>query len=42
MIPSLAQQTVFAPSKKLELNDKIMVKAKSVDIPNLLVTFVEA
>ncbi len=42
MIPSLAQQTVFAPSKKLELNDKIMVKAKSVDIPNLLVKFVEA
>ncbi len=42
MIPSLAQQTVFAPSKKLGLNDKILVKAKSVDIPNLSVKFVEA
>ena len=42
MIPSLAQQTMFAPSKKLNLNDKIALKAKSVDIPNLRVKFVEA
>ena len=41
MIPSLAQQTMFAPKNKLNLNDKVMVKAKSVDIPNLLVKFVE-
>ena len=42
LIPSLAQQTMFAPKNKLNLNDKIMVKAKSVDIPNLRVQFVEA
>jgi exoribonuclease-2 len=42
MIPSLAQQTMFAPSKKLNLNDKIALKVKSVDIPNLKVKFVEA
>lgn len=41
LIPSLAQQAMFAPKNKLNLNDKIMVKAKSVDIPNLLVKFVE-
>ena len=41
MIPSLAQQTMFAPKNKLNLNDKIMVKAKSVDIPNLRAQFVE-
>lgn len=42
MIPSLAQQTMFAPKNKLNLNDKITVKVKSVDIPNLRVQFVEA
>ncbi len=42
MIPSLAQQTMFAPSKKLNLNDKVTLKVKSVDIPNLKVKFVEA
>lgn len=42
MIPSLAQQTTFAPKNKLNLNDKIIVKAKSVDIPNLRAQFVEA
>ena len=42
MIPSLAQQTVFAPSNKVNLNDKITVKVKSVDIPNLKVKFIEA
>ena len=42
MIPSLAQQTMLAPSKKLNLNDKIALKVKSVDIPNLKVKFVEA
>lgn len=42
MIPSLAQQTMFAPKSKLNLNDKVTVKVKSVDIPNLLVKFVEA
>ena len=42
MIPSLAQQTMFAPKNKLNLNDKVTVKVKSVDIPNLLVKFVEA
>lgn len=42
MIPSLAQQTMFTPKNKLNLNDKILVKAKSVDIPNLQVKFVEA
>ena len=42
MIPSLAQQTMFAPSKKLNLNDKVTLKVKSVDIPNLRVKFVEA
>ena len=41
LIPSLAQQTSFVPKNKLSLNDKILVKAKSVDIPNLLVKFVE-
>ncbi len=41
MIPSLAQQTMFAPKNKLNLNDKITVKAKSVDIPNLRAQFVE-
>ena len=41
MIPSLAQQTMFAPKNKLNLNDKVLVKAKSVDIPNLRVVFVE-
>ncbi|MBP5447613.1 MAG: RNB domain-containing ribonuclease, partial [Treponema sp.] len=41
MIPSLAQQTVFAPSKKLSLNDTVTLKVKSVDIPNLKVKFVE-
>ena len=42
MIPSLAQQTMFAPSKKLSLNDTVTLKVKSVDIPNLKVKFVEA
>ena len=42
MIPSLAQQTMFAPSKKLNLNDTVTLKVKSVDIPNLKVKFVEA
>lgn len=41
MIPALAQQTTLVPKNKLNLNDKIIVKAKSVDIPNLRVVFAE-
>lgn len=41
MIPSLAQQTMFTPKNKVQLNDKIVLKVKSVDIPNLKVRFTE-
>ncbi len=41
MIPALAQQTMLTPRNKLALNDKITIKVKSVDIPNLKVKFIQ-
>lgn len=36
-----AQQTLLIPSRKLELNDTITVKASKIDIPSQTVTFME-
>lgn len=41
MIPSLAQQTTLVPSKPLNLNDKITVKASNIDIASQTVVFNE-
>ena len=41
LIPSIAQQTLLIPSRKLELNDTITVKASKIDIPSQTVTFME-
>lgn len=41
LIPSLAMQTTLIPSKKLELNDKIQVKASKIDIPTQNIIFME-
>lgn len=41
LIPSLAQQTIIIPSKKLELNEKIIVKASKIDISTQNVVFIE-
>ena len=41
MIPSLAQQTTLVPSKPLNLNDTITVKASNIDISSQNVVFSE-
>ena len=41
MIPSLAQQTTLVPSKPLDLNDTITVKASNIDISSQNVVFSE-
>lgn len=41
MIPSLAQQTTLVPSKSLNLNDTITVKASNIDISSQNVVFSE-
>ena len=41
MIPSLAQQTTLVPSKPLNLNDTITVKASNIDISSQNVIFSE-
>ena len=41
MIPSIAQQTVLVPSKPLNLNDRITVKASNIDISTQSVIFNE-
>ncbi|MBQ0003795.1 MAG: RNB domain-containing ribonuclease [Treponema sp.] len=41
MIPSLAQQTLMIPSKPMELNQKITVKASNIDIASQKVDFLE-
>lgn len=41
MIPSLAQQTTLIPSKPLNLNDTITVKASNIDISSQNVVFSE-
>lgn len=41
MIPSLAQQTTLVPSKPLNLNDMITVKASNIDIASQTVVFNE-
>lgn len=41
MIPSLAQQTLMIPSKELELNQKVTVKASNIDIASQKVDFLE-
>lgn len=41
MIPTLAQQTTLVPSKQLNLNDKIIVKASNIDIATQSVIFNE-
>lgn len=41
MIPSLAQQTTLVPSKTLNLNDTITVKASNIDISSQNVVFSE-
>lgn len=41
MIPSLAQQTLMIPSRQLELNQKVTVKAANIDIPSQKVDFLE-
>lgn len=41
MIPSIAQQTTFIPSKNLNLNDSVMVKVSSIDISTQNVIFSE-
>lgn len=38
-IPSLGIETVLTPSRKCELNDRITVKVKSIDLPLLEVIF---
>lgn len=42
LIPELAQQTSFVPREKIALNETRRIKVKSIDIPNVRVTFVEA
>lgn len=41
MIPSLAQQTLMIPSRQLELNEKVTVRAANIDIPSQKVDFLE-
>lgn len=41
MIPSLAQQTLMIPSRQLELNEKVTVRASNIDIPSQKVDFLE-
>ena len=41
LIPSIAQQATLVPSKPLNLNDKITVKASNIDISTQSVIFNE-
>ncbi|MCR5289254.1 MAG: RNB domain-containing ribonuclease [Treponema sp.] len=41
LIPSIGQETILTPTKAVALNETIMVKAGSVDIPNLQVVFTQ-
>ncbi len=40
LIPSLAQETLLAPSRTVALNDTIKVRAGNIDIPTLSVNFI--
>ena len=41
LIPSLAQETLITPSKQVNLNDKLILKAGNINIPELSVTYQE-